>query len=140
MILTQSTKYAVRAILYVAQRDPERILSSEIAEALGIPQQYLSKILQDLSKHGILSSLRGRTGGFTLALPAEQITLLKVIEIMEGNSFVGGCVLGLAECSNENPCPLHEQWSKIKGEILQMLVSESVMQLVEESSNGSHKQ
>lgn len=132
MILAQPTKYGLRAILYVARRDPELSQSKEIAEALGIPHHYLAKILQDLSKRGILTSTKGRGGGFRLARPADRITLLKVVETLEGDSFVGGCVLGLAECSDENACPLHQQWSEIKNEILKMFVSESVMELADE--------
>lgn len=134
MILSQPSKYGLRAVLYLAKRDPELVQAKEIAEALDIPVSYLAKILQDLSKRSVLMSSKGRGGGFKLARPANEITLLDVIESIEGSSFVRGCVMGLGECPGEEPCPLHDQWSFIKAEILDMLVAENVMQLVEKAS------
>ncbi len=134
MILSQPSKYGLRAVLYLAQRGPELTQAKEIAEALDIPMPYLAKILQDLSKRSVLVSSKGRGGGFKLARPANEITLMDVVESIEGSSFVGGCVLGLRECPGEDPCPLHDQWALIKAEILDMLVAESVMHLVEDSS------
>ena len=134
MILSQPSKYGLRAVLYLAKHDRELVQGKEIAEALDIPVSYLAKILQDLTKRSVLVSSKGRGGGFKLARPANEITLMDVVESIEGGSFVGGCVLGLGECPGEEPCPLHDQWSLIKAEILDMFVAESVMQLVEDPS------
>ncbi len=134
MILSQPSKYGLRAVLYLAKHDPELVQGKEIAEALDIPVSYLAKILQDLSKRSVLVSSKGRGGGFKLARPANEITLMDVVESIEGSSFVGGCVLGLGECPGEEPCPLHDRWTLIKAEILDMFVAESVMQLVEDGS------
>jgi Rrf2 family protein len=136
MILSQPSKYGLRAVLYLAKHDPDLVQSKEISENLGIPLQYLSKILHNLSKHGLLESSKGRGGGFKLASPIDEITLLDIVHIFEGSSFGSGCVLGLAECSDENACPLHNEWSKIKNQILEMLIEENISQLIEDSPSS----
>jgi Rrf2 family protein len=133
MILSQPSKYGLRAVLYIAKNDPDLVQSKEIADELGIPLQYLAKILHSLSKHGFLESTKGRGGGFKLAHSLEEITLFDVVRTIEGGTFGEGCVLGLAECSDENACPLHKEWSKIKANILTMLNEESVRQLIEDA-------
>ena len=133
MILSQPSKHGLRAVLYLAQHDPEVLLVKDIAEALHIPRYFLAKILQSLSKQGLLLSSKGPGGGFKLARPDGEVTLLDVVRTIEGDSFGEGCVLGLGECSEENQCqcPLHARWAVIKDEILQMLRDKTTMQLLE---------
>ncbi len=121
MLLSQSARYALRAAIYLAKRDGEWHLSHEIAASLGVPAQYLAKILKDLTRHGVLTSTRGRGGGFRLAHPAGQIDLLRVVQAIDVQRFDKHCVLGLPDCSDERPCVLHESWSHLRDEILRML-------------------
>ena len=121
MLLSQSARYALRAAIYLAERDGKWHLSHEIATSLGVPARYLAKILQDLTRHGVLTSTRGRGGGFRLAHPAGQIDLLRVVQAIDGERFGEHCVLGLPDCSDDRPCALHESWNRIRAEILGML-------------------
>lgn len=122
MPFSQACKYCVRAVLYLAQHGSAKpLMTRQIAQALDIPEPFLAKILQQLSKQGFLRSFKGRGGGFMLARPAREIRLLEVVRAVEGSQFGENCVLGLPECTPENPCPLHQEWSKIKEELLEML-------------------
>lgn len=120
MMLSQSSKYAVRACLYLAANDGP-VLSREIADALGAPAQFLAKILQGLARDGVLQSTRGRGGGFRLALPGSRISLLRIVQAIEGPGFGAGCVLGLERCSDEAPCALHDTWKGSRGAFLEAL-------------------
>lgn len=132
MLLSQACKYAIRAALYLAQHDEESLLSRDIAHALDIPEHFLAKVLQDLARARLLRSAKGRGGGFRLGRPAGDIKLVEIVQAIEGVYFGDGCVLGLPECSDENACPLHSQWSDVKTSILQMLEQKSLEELAAE--------
>lgn len=133
MIISQACKYGLRAMVYLAEHGAQPVLSRDIARELRIPEHFLAKILQDLSKNRLLDSFKGRGGGFCLARAPDQITLLEVVEAIDGPDFGQGCVLGLPECSDESPCPLHYQWSDIRATILQMLSRTTMEHVVNES-------
>jgi len=121
MILSQASKYALRAAIHLARNTGQPQLSRDIATALNVPGQYLAKILQDLARHGILTSAKGRGGGFRLSRAAADVELLTVVRAIEGQRYGEGCVLGLPECNSGDPCPLHDQWGTIRDGLLQML-------------------
>ena len=134
MILSQACQYGLRAVLFLALDNSEPVLSKEIAAKLQIPPHFLAKILQDLSRRGLLLSFKGRGGGFRLARPADQIRLQDIVLAIEGEGFGKKCVLGLAECNEEIPCPVHSQWAPIKQEIWRMLGEKSIQQLVRDAA------
>ena len=128
-MLSQASKYALRAAIYLAERPGANHLSREIAEALSVPAQYLAKILQDLVRAGLLVSAKGRGGGFRLALPADRIRLIQVVRAIEGERYAQGCVLGLPSCSDEEPCALHSVWKQTRSEFLQALENTPLIDL-----------
>lgn len=136
MLLSQACQYGLRAVLYLAMDNTEPVLSKEIATKLHIPPHFLAKILQDLSRRGLLLSFKGRGGGFRLARPADRIKLEDIVLAIEGESFGKKCVLGLAECNEEIPCPVHTQWAPIKEEIWRMLRGKDILQLVREAAQA----
>ena len=136
MILSQTCQYGVQAIFYLAVQGEKTALCSEIAAQLNIPHRFLANILQDLSRRNLLLSFKGRGGGFRLAQPADQIKLEDIVLAIEGEGFGRKCVLGLAECSEDVPCPLHAQWAPIKTAIWSMLKDKSVRQLVSDAASG----
>ena len=121
MILSQASKYALRAAIHLARHADEPQLSRDIATSIDVPGQYLAKILQDLARHGVLTSAKGRGGGFSLSHAATDVALLSVVKAIEGKDFGEGCLVGLRECSNDDPCPLHEQWKTIRDALIKML-------------------
>ena len=121
MMLTQASKYAIRACIHLAQNAETPILSRHIAAALDVPAQYLAKILQDLARSGLLVSAKGRGGGFRLAMPGTGIDLLQVVRAIEGPDYGDGCVLGLPRCSDSDPCALHQVWKQMRQTFLTAL-------------------
>lgn len=135
MIQTDSGKYAIRAMAYIAAReDPtEPISAAEVAEAESIPPYYLAKVLQDLARAGILSSVRGRGGGFKMLREPEEIPVMEILQAVENiKKLTTECVLGLDECSEEAPCALHTTWKAFRDRLLGRLDDMTVADLVVE--------
>ncbi len=132
MIYTKTGEYAIRAILFLA-RQPKGtlIMSSEIAEKEEIPSHYLAKILQRMAKYGYVDSYKGRGGGFKITKLANQSSILQIVERVEGPVINLKCVTGLKECSDEFPCPLHEEWSELRDRIYNLISSRSVQEVAE---------
>ncbi len=130
LIFSRQCEYALQAVLYLALR-PEGEMTSikSLARELGIPYHFLGKILQDLTRKKLLSSLKGPTGGFALAVPAKDVTLFHIVEAIDGAGFMRNCVLGFPECSGTNPCAVHSAWAGLRDEIYQMLISKNVGEL-----------
>jgi len=110
-MLTQTAEYALRAVLYLAGPAEGRMVpAEEVADALGIPESYLSKTLQTLAREGILLSTRGRTGGFQLAADPRRLTLVEVIAPFDATDGRRHCVLGRRRCGDAEPCAAHHAW------------------------------
>ncbi len=136
MIQTDSGKYAIRAMAYMAAREnpEEPISAAEVAEAESIPPYYLAKVLQDLARSGILSSVRGRGGGFRMMRAPEDIPVLEILEAVENiGRLTKECVLGLDACNEEVSCPMHTTWKafreRLLGRLEQMTVADLVVEL-----------
>jgi cysteine desulfurase len=113
MILSQTAAHALRAVFYVAQREDDHLVRvGDIAEALAIPRNYLSKILHQLARAGVLASARGKTGGFRLAIPADRLALIDIVQHFDRLEEQRQCLLGRPVCSDRRPCAAHERWKK----------------------------
>ncbi|WP_312262754.1 Rrf2 family transcriptional regulator [Candidatus Igneacidithiobacillus taiwanensis] len=134
MLLSKTSEYALQALIYLATQPPgQLVLSGDIWEYLKDPddprvppRQYLAKILQDLSKSGILESRKGRGGGFVLAPGAENRNILDVVEIVERKPLGQGCVLGLKKCEDATACPVHYAWKPLKAEVIELLSQQTI--------------
>ena len=104
--------YSVRAVLDLARHHGDRRKAREIAGEMDIPLRYLTQILAMLVQHGLLDALAGPSGGYTLARPPEEITLLEVVEAAEGPIKLEQCVLRGGPCSWEESCPVHIPWAQ----------------------------
>lgn len=114
-MFSSSTKYAIRTVFYLTHNKGEnKYTVVELADRLSIPKPYLSKILQQLSKCGIISSTKGRGGGFFMNAVNQKKRLIDVIICIEGHNVFDKCILGLPNCSNKKPCFLHTQFSNFK--------------------------
>ncbi len=135
MIQTDSGRYAIRALAYIARRDdPTRPISAaEVADAEAIPPYYLAKVLQDLARAHILSSVRGRGGGFRMTRSPDDIRVLEVLQAVENvKRLTQDCVLGLDRCDDDVPCPMHSTWTSFREVLLARLERLTVADLVEE--------
>ncbi len=137
MILSDTAEYALRAVLYVARTaTPQRpTRADEIAGALGVPRNYLSKILHTLTKRGILRSARGPQGGFQLALEPAELMLSRIVETFDPLELRRRCLLGRPECSDSNPCPAHSRWKGIGDQVRAFFLTTSVADLLSEKGS-----
>ena len=133
LIFSRQCEYALQAVVLLALRKGgERISIKDLAKGLDIPYHYLAKILQDLSRKGLLESVKGPGGGFSLGMPVRDITLFHIVEAIDGVDLTRKCVMGFAECSGTHPCAVHEKWAVLRDGIYSMLVSKNVAQLATE--------
>lgn len=114
--LSQTTGYAIRALACLSKAHCARRTTSQIARCSGVPRPYLAKIITTLARHGLLLARRGVRGGNVLACPPESITLLGVVEAIEGPDWLGPCLLGLDECRDRPACPTHAFWQRAREE------------------------
>lgn len=110
--LSPRTGCAILALACLEGSDGQLVLARQLAKCTGVPQPYLAKILHALGRAGLVTTKRGYRGGYTLARPANAISLLDVADAMEGNGWLVRCVMGLSECSDERSCPVHTCWKR----------------------------
>lgn len=133
VLFSRQCEYALQAILYItAKKDTGYTDIKEISNSLGIPHHFLAKILQSLSKRGLLRSQKGPSGGFALSGESDTITLFHIVEAIDGDAFLRDCVLGLPVCGGDNPCPIHTKWGILREEIHKMLTSKTIAEIVDE--------
>jgi len=119
---SQTTGYAIQALACLAGRDDGLAQAKEIAACTGIPGPYLSKILNTLSRAGLLLSKRGYRGGVGLARPADRIGLIDIASAVEGDEWLPNCLLGLSALEDEC-CPLHAFWKETRAQIEERLAA-----------------
>ena len=111
MKLTRAAEYAIRCVLYLAKCPFGRVISRrEVAESMDIPLAFLGKIAQGLAKAGILVVRQGAHGGYELALPPKDISLLLVVEAMDGEILVNECLSRPQDCGRSGFCAVHKVW------------------------------
>ena len=114
-MLSSTSDYALRAILALAQVDTGRPMrADEIARVTGAPANYLAKTLNALGKAGIVTSARGPRGGFTLALPADELTLARIVDCFDEARPGTQCLLGTRTCDARHACRAHERWTAVQ--------------------------
>ena len=108
--LSNTVGYAIDALGCIAFADGERVFARDIADCTGHPPAYLAKLLNALTNHGLVESKRGYRGGFLLSQPAEVVSLLDIVEAVEGPEWDSGCLLGMVECRTGRVCPTDDFW------------------------------
>jgi Rrf2 family protein len=137
-IFSKTCEYAIRSVLFIAHRTArgERVGIKEIAAGIDSPEHFLAKILQGLSRKGLVSSAKGPTGGFYMEMESLKRPLSEIVAAVDGDSLFYGCGLGLKECSEIEPCPLHHEFKDIRTRIHQMLNSITIGNFNEELMKG----
>jgi Rrf2 family protein len=134
MQITRQADYAVRAVLYLARLGTnERASTSTVAEEQRIPPSFLAKIISQLSIAGLLHTSRGARGGVTLARDAKDISLLEVIEAIDGPIQLNECVGEDGECTFDEDCVLRPVWSEAQQELVKRLKGTNFAHLLEKS-------
>ena len=133
-MLSNSSKYALKAVLYLAVHTSEehKLMVKEIYAPINVPKAYLSKLFQELARHGIISSTRGPKGGFYLTEENRQQPLIRIIEVIEGPVRLTSCMLSLEGCNEQKPCPLHAIMQPSRTKMTRMLEQLSVNDLAKD--------
>jgi len=129
MLVTRETDYAVRTVLYLARERDRNANVTEIAKVMHIPKSFLAKILQRLVRHHILQSMRGVKGGFMLAKKPSEITLLAVMEAIQGPAGINICAIDSRRCRLSSTCSVHPVWVEIRKEVEGHLKKQTIASL-----------
>jgi len=137
-VFSKTCEYAIRAVFFIAHKTASggRVGIKEVAGGIDSPEPFLAKILQDLSRKGIVQSAKGPNGGFYLDAEALKRPLTDIVEAVDGNALFTGCALGLKQCSEVNPCPLHGKFKAIRTEIHQLLETTEIGKFNQELISG----
>ncbi len=113
-LITRNTDYAIRALIYMAGAAPELVSATDLVRDLGLPRPFIRKILQELQKAGFLYSIKGKNGGFQLAVAPEKLRLVDLILLFQGPVSMGDCLLRKKICACTQTCPLRLELKKIE--------------------------
>lgn len=130
MRLTRETEYALRGLSLLARRPKgAAVVLREVARAEGLPSSFLKKIFQKLTRHGILRSSRGPGHGYALAAPPGAISLMDIVEAVQGPDYLERCVFWSGRCGASDPCVLHDRWLSVKPHVLALLENTTLADL-----------
>jgi Rrf2 family protein len=131
MIFSSATEYAIRGLSELACRsvNGQSILLNDLVSGTDLPRDFVAKLFQKLVKGNILNSAKGRGGGFSLARPAHEITLMQIVEVMEGPQCFDRCVVGLEKCNDQMPCPQHDLYKPIRHRLKDYLATTTLADL-----------
>lgn len=137
-MLSKTSEYALRSVVYVAMHAAEnkKVGVREIAKELELPLHFIGKILQDLVRKGILASVKGPNGGFYLGRPASDISIMEVVSVIDGLEVFKRCGLGLKNCSDTHPCPLHNDFKKYRDGLAAVFATKTIGDLVQDIRHG----
>ena len=131
MQITRQADYAVRAVYYLAKLGENgRAATSQIAEEQHIPASFLAKIVSQLSIAGLLHTSRGARGGVSLAHPPEEISLLDVVEAIDGPILLNECVIDTGECEFKDDCPMQPIWVDAQKDLVERLRAANFAEMV----------
>lgn len=130
-MLTNSSKYALKAVLYLTLHTDEssKLQVREISENIDVPRAYTAKLLQALSKRRIISSARGPKGGFFVDKENRKQSVMSIIDVIDGRKKMENCILGFSDCDEREPCPLHFHINQARAQLLHVLESKTIEEL-----------
>ena len=137
-MISKSCKYAIRAAIFIASRahQENKLGVKEIAAEIEAPAAFTAKILQTLNKYKIVTSLKGPYGGFYCEKYQLDLPVIEIVNAVDGLAVFKECVMGLHQCSDAHPCPMHYQYAKTREEMLQSFQETSIGSLASNLSEG----
>ncbi len=133
-MFSKTCEYAIRAMIFIAQKSKNgnKVGIKEIANGIGSPEHFIAKILQELARRRLLQSLKGPNGGFYLNEEAFKYSLADIVKVIDGDNLFTGCGLGLKQCSESHPCPIHHEFKSIRKNMQTMLEKAKLGEFTEE--------
>ncbi len=137
-MFSKSCEYAIKAMIFVAQKskDEIRVGVKQIAKGIDAPEYFIAKILQDLSKKKLVNSIKGPNGGFYMDNKNLKSSISDIVKAIDGDSIYLDCVIGLKACSEKNPCPVHFEYKEIKKNLIAMLENNTIGEFNEKLDTG----
>lgn len=133
MLYSKTAQYSIQAMLFItANHTKDNILVRDIAKELKLPASFLSKILQTLSRFGFLNSVKGPRGGFSISEKGANASIAQIVEIIDGPMDFDMCIAGFTPCDEQNACPMHHTWKRIREEIKDLVSQRPLLKLSEE--------
>lgn len=138
-MLSNTCKYAIRSVVYLSvyASDTKKIGVKEISEALDIPSPFLGKIMQTLARKKILNSIKGPHGGFSLGRPAVDISIMDIVQIIDGTDIFDICLVRTTHCSDEEPCGIHDKITALRKEMKETFINQTIDDLSTEFKRDS---
>jgi Rrf2 family protein len=132
MIYSNACAYAIRAMARLAMIRPDGyVLLEELCEGTDLPRHFVAKIFQDLVRNGLLTSAKGRGGGFALARQPSKIALFDIVAVVDGVEWLDACVVGMAECNDKQPCPQHDHWQPLREQLRGFLTATTLADMAD---------
>lgn len=131
-MFSKTCEYAIKASIYITKESllSRRVGFQEIAKAIDSPEAFTAKILQQLVKNKIINSVKGPKGGFEMdAITVKELSLNKIVLAIDGENLQKGCGLGLSECNEETPCPVHHKFKVIRESLCNLLENTMILEL-----------
>jgi Rrf2 family protein len=138
-MFSKACEYGIRATIFIAEQSTQdrKVGLKEVASAIDSPVAYTSKILQQLSRHNIILSEKGPTGGFSMTQKnIDKTKLSEVVTAIDGKEIYIGCGFGLKKCNASKPCPVHNQFIKVREDLRNMLETTSIKSMTLNLKNG----
>ena len=138
-MFSKACEYGIKASVYIIDHSlkNEKVSLKEVANAIGSPEAYTSKILQQLSRNDIIKSEKGPTGGFSMdKTKIEQINLSTIVSVIDGDAIYKECGLGFHQCDERKPCIIHRQYKTIRNDLKTMLENTLLVDLTEDIDKG----
>lgn len=122
VFFSKRCELAIKAVLFLSSKEAGALYNAaQISEIIKVPKEFVSKVLQILTDSGIVNSKKGKSGGFSLGKPANEIKIIEIVEAIDGKELFNQCLLGFPNCSEINPCPVHFDWARLRKETYEIL-------------------
>ena len=140
-MFSKSCQYAIKAMIYVAQKSKggSRVSVKDIAAGIDAPIPFTAKILQELSRRRLVHSVKGPHGGFYLDTNENQVAIADIVRAIDGEVIYNDCVLGLKKCSEKNPCPVHFEYKDIKRKLIRMIENKTINDFKNDLDQGIYQ-
>ena len=137
-MFSNSSKYAIRAILFLAlnSNEEKKIMVKNLSGKINVPHAYTAKILQELSRHNLVSSTKGPKGGFFLSERDKKQPLINIVKVIDGDDRLTSCLLSLEHCSEDRPCPLHKMAAPLRDKLIKNLENKTICDLAKDVKEG----
>jgi len=138
-MFSKACEYAIKATIYIAQQSLQQktVNVKDVAASVNAPIAFTAKILQQLTREQILTSIRGKQGGFFFEVEKQKtVTIFQVVHIFDGDGLFTNCGLGLHKCSSDNPCPVHDDFKEVRNGLVSMTQKYTFHDLALKTQNG----